>query len=103
MDLMLFLFLCGFVVFTIGVSCCVLPCTLFSFFLSVLFSIVITSPGEERELVSSSRALVCLFARVKSSWCLRLAATCACGTHWTFLFMFIIVNLYMVLYLQFLN
>ena len=42
--------LCGFVVLLRSVSCWVMPCSLFSRF-SVLAPIVITSLGEERELV----------------------------------------------------
>ena len=50
-----------------------------------------TSLGEEKAALCAFRAFVC-FARVdlclqvsSSSWCQELAATCNCGTPWTFL------------------
>ena len=54
---MLEIFLYGFVVFTTGR---VMLCSLFSCF-SVLFSIVITSLGEERAGLCAPRDIVCLF------------------------------------------
>ena len=62
---------------------------------SVLFSILITSLGEERERkragLCAFRAFDCLFYTRKflfifsSSLCQGLAAACDCGTPWTFL------------------
>ena len=43
-----------------GISCRVLPCSLFLCF-SVLFNIVSTSFGKERAGLCASRAFVCLF------------------------------------------
>ena len=54
-------------------------------FVSVLFSIVITSLGEEKAGRYASHALVCLscmryiFVLFSSSWCRGLAADCDCG------------------------
>ena len=73
-----------------GVSCRVLPCSLF-----LCFSIVITSFGEERAGLWSSHAFVCLFCTSQfltffsSSWCQGLAAACDCGNPWTFLLNFL--------------
>ena len=56
-----FLILCGFVVYITGASCFkVFPCSLPSCFF-ILFSIVITSLGEEGAGLCASRAFVCLF------------------------------------------
>ena len=78
-----------FVVFTMGhfvLACLALYFHLFSF----LFSIMITSLGEERAGLCASRSFVCLFCTrqfmsfFSSSWCQRLAAACDCGTPLTF-------------------
>ena len=47
-----------------NVSCWVLPCSLFSWFVTFLFGIVIAPRGEERAGRCASHAFVCLFARV---------------------------------------
>ena len=53
-----------------------------------LFSIAITSLGEERANLSA-----CLVLLVSSSsWCLERAAVCDCGTPWTFLLLFFFIN-----------
>ena len=55
------------------------------------FSIAITSPGEERELILVLFVRLfglCLFRFVGSSWGLGRAAVCDCGTPWTFLLPF---------------
>ena len=65
----------------------ILPCSLFSCFFSILFSIVITSLGEERAGLCASRACACL-----SYMCyflcffyfFLLAAAYDCGSLWTF-------------------
>ena len=55
------LILCRFVVYNTGASCFkVFPCSLTSCFF-ILFSIVITSLGEEGAGLHASRAFVCLF------------------------------------------
>ena len=57
----------------------------------ILFSIVITSLGEEGAGLCASRAFVCLFCMryvlsfFSSSGCRGLIAVCDCGTPWTFL------------------
>ena len=58
-----------------------------------IFSIAITSLGEERANLSAFRTFVsqcaCLDLSVfSSSWCLERAAVCDCGTPWTFLLPF---------------
>ena len=74
----------------------------FFFFFSVLFSIAITSLGEEGAGVCASRAFVCLFCTrqflsiFSSSRCQRLAAACDCSTLWTFL----LTPLYIVLHVS---
>ena len=88
--------LCGFVVYyeAFHVQSYVPPC---SHLLSVLFSIVITSLGEERAGIYASRAFVCLFCMYHVlyfylplvTWCRGLAADCGCGTPWTFHFSFL--------------
>ena len=90
------LILCGFVVFTTGrfVWSLALHFVLVLLFFSVLFSIVITSFGEERADLCAFRAFVCLFCMrwflsiFSSSWCQGLAAVCDCGTPWIFLLTF---------------
>ena len=63
------------------------PCPhVFFFFFSVLFSIVINSPGKETAGLYASHAFVCLSCMCNfvsffsSSWCHGLAAACDCGT-----------------------
>ena len=73
----------------------VYPCSLSSCFF-IVFSIVITSLGEEGGGMCASRAFVCLFCTClfltffSSSWCRGLAAVCDCGTLdlWIFLLTF---------------
>ena len=88
---MLFLFCVASWFYTTGASCFkVFPCSLSSCFF-ILFSIVITSLGEEGAGLCGSRAFVCLFCMClflsffSSPWCRGLTAICDCGTHWTFL------------------
>ena len=65
---------------------------MFSCFVPVLFSIVITSLWEEKAGLYASRVSVCLscmhllFVFFSSSWCRGLAADCDCDccTPWTF-------------------
>ena len=65
-----------------------------------LFSIAITSLGEERANLSNLSAFrkscsicACLVLSVSSSsLCLGRAAVCDCGTPWTFLFTFFVLN-----------
>ena len=78
-------------VYITGASCFeVFPCSLSSCFFT-LFSIVITSHGEEGAGLSASRAFVCLFCTftflsfLSSSLWRGLAVVCGCGTSWTFL------------------
>ena len=61
-----------------------------------LFSIVVTSLGEER----ANFIAFCMFVRFalvwflsvsSSSWCLGRAAACDCGTPWTFLLPFLLL------------
>ena len=80
----------GFVVFT--VRCFVLSCPLlFVSVFTVLFRILITSVGEERAGLCTSRAFVCLFClrqllSLFSSFSYQgFTAACDCGTPWTFL------------------
>ena len=74
----LILSLFGFAVFTTGLA--LLSCLTLCF--RVLFSIVITSLGEERAGLCASRAFVFLFCArqclsfFSSSWCQGLAAAC---------------------------
>ena len=54
------------------------------------FSIAITSLGEERANLSAFRTFFSIYAYLylsvsSSSWCLRRAVVCDCGTPWTFL------------------
>ena len=71
----------------------VFPCSLSSRFF-ILFSIVITSLGEEGAVLHASRAFVCLLCSSKllslfsSPWSQWLTAVCDCGTPWTFLLSF---------------
>ena len=70
----------------------VFPCVNLFLCFSVLFSIAITSLGEERANRSAFRTFVrfaCLDLSVSSSsWGLGRAAVCDCGTPWTFLLPF---------------
>ena len=55
------------------------------------FSIAITSLGEERADLSAFHTLICACLDLSvssSSWGLRRAAVCDCGTPWTFLLPF---------------
>ena len=60
--------------------------------LSSPFSIAITSLGEERANLSTFltfvRFALVFFSVSSSSWCLGRAASCDCGTPWTFLLLF---------------
>ena len=64
------------------------------FFFPFLFTIVITSIGEDSAGLCVSRAFVCFIYTRKflsffsSSWCQGLAASCVFDTPWTFLLMF---------------
>ena len=60
------------------------------FFFSILFSITITSLGDDGAGLYVSHASVCLFcihnsvSYLSSSWCHRASVACDCGTTWTF-------------------
>ena len=84
--------ICGFY---FGAFCAVVPCSLFPCCcFSALFSIVITSLGEERAGLCASCAFVCLFCThqllsfFSFSWCQELTAACDCAIPWTFLLIF---------------
>ena len=91
-------------VYTTGASCFkVFPCEALASCFFILFSIVITSLGEEGAGLCASRAFVCLFCTCKflsffsSSWCQGLAAVCDCGTPWSFLLTFFDETRYSIL------
>ena len=74
----------------------VFPCVILFLCFFSLFSIAITSLGEERANLSAFRTFVrvcaCLDLSVSSSsWGLGIAAVCDCGTPWTFLLTFFFV------------
>ena len=76
------------------VSFCSCVVFFFFFFFFSPFSIAITSLGEERANLSHFRTFVRFVLVVdlsvsSSSWCLRRAAVCDCGTPWTVLLSFV--------------
>ena len=75
----------------------VLPCVIlflcFSVLLASLFSIAITSLGEQIANLSAFTYVCSIYACLvlsvsSSSWCLGRAAVCNCGIPWTFSYLF---------------
>ena len=81
----------------------VLPCAiLFSCFFSP-FSITITSLGKERTSLSVFRTFFSIFACLvmsvsSSSWCLRRAAVCDCGTPILFSYLLYVMKNFIFMY-----